>query len=68
MPFEKSMLVCGIRNNAFADCPKLKYLELTLVTKDTVENQYSGWGLPSGCVIVCKDGMFTVPQKNSSGS
>lgn len=54
----------AIANDAFQNCPKLMYLELTNATVEQVNAKKGSniWGLKNntGCVIACKDGTITI--------
>jgi hypothetical protein len=53
--------VTSIGSEAFVICNKLKSMTFSGKTKATVQDMdYYNWGLPSGCVIHCTDGDFTV--------
>lgn len=52
----------SIGNNAFNSCTSLTDLTFSSMTVAEVTAGASDWAIPSGCVVHCKDGDYTVPQ------
>ena len=50
----------GIKANAFANCPNLRYVLLGKTTMGDAQPNCGNWGIPSGCIVSCSDGAFTV--------
>lgn len=54
--------VTSIGESAFNGCTSLTDLTLSSMTVAEVTAGASTWKVPSGCVVHCKDGDYTVPQ------
>lgn len=55
-------MVTSIGARAFYSCTSLTDLTLSSMTVSEVTGGASNWEIPSGCVVHCKDGDYTVPQ------
>lgn len=53
--------VTSIGGGAFSGCTSLTDLTLSSMTVAEVTIRASTWEVPSGCVVHCKDGDYTVP-------
>ena len=49
-----------MRSNIFKDCPNLKYIDLGSLLAEDVRTRIETWKVPSGCTILCSDGVVHV--------